>query len=104
MVRSMSLLFSLLVICLLQSLISSCELSVCRELPRTHDLSILLQTRGGATSTRKQNTGIVSLVRAFWLTLIDPSNEEALQEDGKKRKDGKMGKASKGKGRILGKK
>ena len=42
--------------------------------------------KGGTTmkssSVKRKKAG---MLKAFWLTLIDPSNEESLKEEGKKR-------------------
>ncbi len=41
--------------------------------------------KGSATTKSTTNKKKVGMFKAFWLTLIDPSNEESLKEEGKRR-------------------
>ena len=58
----------------------------------------LLQIRGGL----KKDTSILRMIKAFWLTLIDPNNEEVLNAPDKyKSKISKTKQVSSTKGRSL---
>ena len=58
----------------------------------------LLQIRGGL----KKDTSILRMIKAFWLTLIDPNNEEVLNApDKNKSKISKTKQVSSTKGRSL---
>lgn len=63
--------------------------------PPPHEL--ITGIRGGA---KRPHFG--AMIKAFWLTLVDPANEESLKyKKDKAKKDGQTGKGAQVKGRSL---
>lgn len=92
--------YYMLLLVILGTLLCGIEASSHRLSLASAKIHSLVRLQGGAKAP-----GLVETVRAFWLTLIDPSNDEALKESKKGDKKGskKAGPfGSKPKGRKLG--
>lgn len=103
----------LLVVLVVIALLMNCHSSVLKKKNASGVASIawrhsLLQVRGGAANKKK--LGLGSMIKSFWLSLIDPGNEEGLQQEknadkgkngGKESKGGMFGGKKKSKGRSL---
>lgn len=45
--------------------------------------SKIISIRGGATTGGKKKFGLVFLIKSFWLSLIDPENENYIKDKSK---------------------